>query len=65
MYEGNVKEEMENNMTKPGTVQLSMNIDPDLKRRLKIVAINKNKTLTEIVEGYIEKCLIEDEKQNE
>jgi len=52
-------------MTKPGTVQLSMNIDPDLKRRAKILAISKNITLSELVTKYIEEGLTKDEKQNE
>jgi predicted HicB family RNase H-like nuclease len=51
-------------MTKPGTVQLSMNIDPDLKRRAKILAISKNITLSELVTKYIEEGLTKDEKQS-
>lgn len=51
-------------MTKPRTVQLSMNIDPDLKTRAKILAISKNITLTELVTKYIEEGLTKDEKQS-
>lgn len=47
---------------KPGTIQLSMNIDPELKTRAKIMAIKKNKTLTELIIGYIETGLSNDEK---
>jgi predicted HicB family RNase H-like nuclease len=53
----------QNNMTKPGTTQLSMNIDPNLKRRVKIVAINKNVSLTDLITEYITVGVEKDEKK--
>jgi predicted HicB family RNase H-like nuclease len=49
------------NMTKPGTTQLSMNIDPELKKRAKITALNKGITLSELIIEYIETGLKKDE----
>ena len=49
-------------MTEKGTTQLSMNVDPELKTRIKITAIQKNKTMTELILSYILDGLNKDEK---
>ena len=55
--------EIHDTMSKPGTIQLSMNIDPELKTRAKIMAINKGISMTELLTGYIIDGLKKDEKK--
>lgn len=65
MLDCKIKENIKDNMTTPGTTQLSMLIDPDLKRRIKIMAVTRNLTITDLVVEYVEKGLTKDEKQKE
>lgn len=53
-----------NDMTEKGTVQLSMNIDPDLKTRIKLTAIKNNMTMTEWVLKWVDVGLKEDSHPN-
>jgi len=48
-------------MTEKGTKQLSMNVDPDLKMRIKLTAIKKGKSMTELILSWIEDGLDKEE----
>ena len=53
----------ENTMTEKGTVQLSMNVDPDLKKEIRIAALNKGMTMTEWILKWVKVGLNETKKE--
>ena len=50
-------------MTEKGTVQLSMNVDPDLKKEIRIAALNEGKTMTEWILKWVKVGLNEIKKE--
>lgn len=55
--------QQEQSMTNKGTVQLSMNIDPDLKTDIRIAALREGVTMTEWVLKWIEIGLSESKNE--
>ncbi len=55
--------EQENTMTIKGTTQLSMNVSPELKTRIKLTAIKEGKTMTNLILEWIEDGLSKSEKK--
>jgi len=46
------------------TVKTTLNIDSEIMHRIKLVAVNRNKTQTEIINKYLKQGLINEKKIN-